>query len=52
MSWSWARKSDWPPVRRVAWYALFIALLGWSAMVDPSSGEIVEPLPVVGWIGA
>jgi hypothetical protein len=43
-------KRDWPPVRRVAWYVLFIALLGWSSILDPSPGEIVEPLPVAGWI--
>ena len=44
--------SDWPVIRRLAWYALFIALLGWGSMIDPSPGVSLEPLPLVGHLNA
>lgn len=45
------RNSRWPAARRVAWLALFWAILGWAAMVDPSPGVWNEPLPIVGYVG-
>jgi hypothetical protein len=42
----------WPPARRAAWLALFWAIFGWAALVDPAPGVSAEPLPVVGWVGA
>ncbi len=43
--------SRWPAVRRAAWLALFWAILGWAAMIDPRSGVWKEPLPIVGDVG-
>lgn len=42
----------WPPLRRAAWVALYVAILSWSAMVDPTGGVRLEPLPLEGWVGA
>ena len=44
--------SRWPATRRFAWYALFAALLGWAALVDPAPGVYLERLPVVGDVSA
>lgn len=42
----------WPPARRAAWLALFWAIFGWAALVDPAPGVSREPLPLVGWADA